>query len=363
MNDQKNILPLVTYRLIVFALTILILTYAKSVLLPLAFGVIFSLALVTPANYLERKGLSRSLSATVCLILALIALSGVFVFISSQILHFEKDFPLLESKFLRLIEQLQHFVQDRLHVSEDVVQENLSPILNDTIAMAPNIIGALVGFLSNSLFIAGFTFIYTLMILVYRENISIFFNATFRHIESVSKLNIANKTQFVIKNYITGLLMEMVFVATTLSIGFLITGAKYAILLAVISAIMNLVPYLGFISAAVLSVIITFATNSPNAALWVGIISVGVHLIDSNIFLPAVVGNKVSINALATVIGVFVGSLIWGIPGMFLAVPTVAIIKVICDEIPRLQHWGILMGGRVKVVKIRKRTVLKLPRP
>ncbi len=179
--------------------------------------------------------------------------------------------------------------------------------------------------------------------------------------EGVSKYKIASNTQFVIRNYITGLLLEVLFVACTLSIGFLIVGAKYAILLAVISAIMNLVPYLGFISAAVISVIISFATNSPHVALWVGIISIGVHLIDSNIFLPAVVGNKVSINALATVLGVFIGSLIWGIPGMFLAVPVVAIVKVICDEIQGLNHWGILLGGRqkTKVIKIRKPALSK----
>lgn len=355
-NVAKDFMQSAANRLIVFTLSIVILIYAKSVLLPLAFGVVFALALITPSRFLEKKGIPRGLSATICLIIALVLLSGVFVFISSQILNFEKDFPALETKFMGLINDLQLFIQHRLHVSEDVVRQNLSPMLNDAMAMAPNVIGSLVGFFSNSLFIAGFTFIYTLLILVYRDNILRFFNDSFGHVEGISKYKIASNTQFVIRNYITGLLLEVLFVAFTLSIGFLIVGAKYAILLAVISAIMNLVPYLGFISAAAISVIISFATNSSHVALWVGIISIGVHLIDSNIFLPAVVGNKVSINALATVLGVFIGSLIWGIPGMFLAVPVVAIIKVVCDEIQGLNHWGILLGGRqkTKMIKIRK---------
>ncbi|OJV53759.1 MAG: hypothetical protein BGO31_02570 [Bacteroidetes bacterium 43-16] len=353
VRSDKDFMQSAAYRLIVFTLSILILIYAKSVLLPLAFGVVFALALITPSRFLEKKGVPRGLAATICLIIALILLSGVFVFISSQVLNFEKDFPVLETKFLGLISDLQLFIQHRLHVSEDVVKENLSPLLNDAMAMAPNIIGTLVGFFSNSLFIAGFTFIYTLMLLVYRDNILRFFNQSFEHLEGVSKYKIASNTQFVIRNYITGLLLEVLFVACTLSIGFLIVGAKYAILLAVISAILNLVPYLGFICAAAISVIISFATNSPHVALWVGIISIGVHLIDSNIFLPAVVGNKVSINALATVLGVFIGSLIWGIPGMFLAVPIVAIVKVICDEIQGLHHWGILLGGRQKPKRVR----------
>lgn len=359
-NVEKDFMQSAAYRLIVFTLSIIILIYAKSVLLPLAFGVVFALALITPSRFLEKKGIPRGLAAMICLIIALILLSGIFVFISSQILNFEKDFPVLETKFLGLINDLQQFIQHRLHVSEDVVRENLAPMLNDAMAMAPNIIGSLVGFFSNSLFIAGFTFIYTLMILVYRDNILRFFSESFGHLEGISRYKIASNTQFVIRNYITGLLLEVLFVASTLSIGFLIVGTKYAILLAVISAIMNLVPYLGFISAAVISVIISFATNSPHVALWVGIISIGVHLIDSNIFLPAVVGNKVSINALATVVGVFIGNLIWGIPGMFLAVPVVAIVKVICDEVQGLNHWGVLLGGRQKIKRIRiKKAVIK----
>lgn len=349
--EEKDVMQRVAYRLIVFTLTIVMLIYARSVLLPLAFASILALALMGPSRFLERYGVGRSMAAIICLLVALVLMSGVFIFITTQVLNFEKDFPLLESKFLQLFYDLQNFVQEKLHVSSAVVEEYLSPILNNALSLAPTVIGSLVGFFSTSLFIAGFTFIYTLMILIYRENIAQFFNSSFRHLEGKSKFTIANNTQTVIRGYVSGLMLEVVFVAALLSIGFLIIGVKYAILLAVISAIFNLVPYLGFISAAVISIIITFATNTPSTAIWVGIISIAVHLIDSNIFLPAVVGNRVSINPLATVIGVFLGSLIWGIPGMFLAVPVVAILKVFCDEIPSLQPWGILFGGRVPTTK------------
>lgn len=359
------------YRLIIFVLIVIILIFAKSVLLPLAFAVIFSLALVRPVRFLEKKGFSRSMAATLSLLVTLINVSGIFTFISAQVLSFQKDFPLLESKFLQLVEDLKLFAREDLRLNEDVIQENFTPMLNNLMAALPKVVGMMVSFFSNSLFIAGFTFIYILMILVYRDNISYFFSKSFKGIGGTSKYKIASNTQTVIRSYITGLMMEVLFVAVLITIGYSIVGVKYAILLAVISAILNLVPYLGFISAGIISMVISFATDSANAALWVGVIALVVHLIDSNIFLPAVVGNKVSINALVTVIAVFTGSLIWGIPGMFLAVPTVAIIKVICDEIPELEHWGVLLGGRrnkkqsLKMIpiKVRKKQIPKDENP
>ncbi len=356
---QKDIMQFLAYRLVVISIIVLMLTFGKSVLLPLAMATIFALAMATPTRYLEKKGLSRSWAATICLLLALLVLSGVFLFISAQVINFRNDFPQLEHKFNELIVDAQNFIQDRLHVSPAVIQENIDPLLKKLLNETPNVVGSMISFFSSSMLLGVFTFIYTLMILIYKDNIGTFLNVSFRHLEGGAVAQIINKTQNVIKGYLNGLLIEMLIVASCLALGFSIVGAKYAILLAVISAMMNVVPYLGFITAAIISVIITFATNSPHAAIWVGIISIIVHLIDSNIILPVLVGNKVSINALATIVSVFIGSLIWGIPGMFLAVPTVAIFKVIFDEIPNLHHWGVLLGGRPKPPKLKKKPVVK----
>lgn len=341
-------------KLIVICLIVLILVYSESVLLPIALATIFSLALITPTRFLEKKGFSRTWAAMVVTLLLFIIVTGVMIFISTQVLSFEKELPILQTKFLDLTKELESFIQRRHHVSYTVMEQNVASLFNKAIAEAPNLIGGIVGFFSNSLFVAGFTFFYIFLILIYRENINYFFGSFFGHIKGDYRAQIMDRTEFVIRNYITGLLLEMLFVAALLAIGFSIIGAKYAILLAVITAIMNVVPYLGFLAAMVLSVIITFATNSPEVALWVGAISIGVHLIDSNLFLPMVVGSKVSINALATVVGVFLGSLIWGIPGMFLAVPFVAVAKVVCDSIPSLHHWGVFLGERITVQPVSK---------
>lgn len=72
------------------------------------------------------------------------------------------------------------------------------------------------------------------------------------------------------------------------------------------------------------------------------------HLIDSNIILPLVVGSKVRINALVTVLGVVIGEMFWGVAGMFLSVPVVAVLKIIFDRIESLKPWGIILGDEEK---------------
>ena len=72
------------------------------------------------------------------------------------------------------------------------------------------------------------------------------------------------------------------------------------------------------------------------------------HLLDSNVLLPLVVGSKVRINAFMTILGVVVGEMIWGIPGMFLSIPVIAVLKIVFDRVESLQPWGIILGDEEK---------------
>jgi predicted PurR-regulated permease PerM len=146
------------------------------------------------------------------------------------------------------------------------------------------------------------------------------------------------------RRYILGLLLEMSIVATICCTSFLIFGVRYAILLGLITAVFNIVPYAGIFTALVLSAFITFTVGSAGKVLVVIITIIIVHLIDSNILLPFVVGSKIRINGLITVLAVIIGEMIWGISGMFLSVPFVGIMKIIFDRIESLKPWGMLLG-------------------
>jgi len=107
----------------------------------------------------------------------------------------------------------------------------------------------------------------------------------------------------------------------------------------------NIIPYIGIFSALIVSSAVTLATApSQTTVIYVMVTMVVTHLIDSNVLLPLVVGSKVRINALITVLGVIIGEMVWGIPGMFLSIPVIAVFKIIFDRIDSLKPWGIILG-------------------
>jgi putative permease len=132
-------------------------------------------------------------------------------------------------------------------------------------------------------------------------------------------------------------------------------GIKYAVLLGLITGLFNIIPYIGIFTATVISVVITFATAAATTkVLFVLITLISTHLVDSNILLPAIVGSKVKINPLITVLGVVLGEMIWGISGMFLSIPVIAVLKIIFDRVESLRPWGVLLGEEDKTHRIPK---------
>ena len=156
---------------------------------------------------------------------------------------------------------------------------------------------------------------------------------------------IIEQVQFIIRKYIIGLLTEMAIVAAAVSVAFSFMGVKYAILLGLITGLFNVIPYIGIFTALVISAIVSLGTSPDNSqAIWVIGTLVVTHLVDSNLLLPLVVGSKVRINALMTILGVVIGEMIWGIPGMFLSIPVIAVLKIVFDRVESLQPWGIILG-------------------
>jgi predicted PurR-regulated permease PerM len=156
---------------------------------------------------------------------------------------------------------------------------------------------------------------------------------------------IVTQIKTVIQHYLTGLLIEAVIVAILDTAALLILGIEYALIIGIIGALLNIIPYLGGIVAVALPMIVAIVTKStPLYALYVLIAYYIIQLIDNNYIVPIIVASKVKINALFSIIVVIAGNALWGIPGMFLSIPVLAIVKLICDNIESLKPWGFLLG-------------------
>jgi predicted PurR-regulated permease PerM len=173
---------------------------------------------------------------------------------------------------------------------------------------------------------------------------------------------VLNESTRIAQYYLIGLMIETTLVFAFNCVGFLVLGIKYAVFLALLGALLNLIPYVGIFIANILCMLITLVSSDDvSNVLWVGLILATVQFLDNHFGMPLIVGNKVRINALATLTGILVGGALCGVPGMFLAIPALAVLKVIFDKVPDLQPWGVLLGdsGNDNDVKLNVNVKLK----
>ncbi len=318
----------------------------KEILSPLLYSFLFAILLVPLASGIERKlKLPRSAAAGISVILLLLFIFTILFFVGSQISNLADDWPTFRQEFSITLDNLHTWITQKFHVDTARQVTYVHSATEKLLSSSTAIIGKTVLSLSSVLLFMVFVLIYTFFLLYYRRHIIKFLIAVFHEENAVTVYEISSQVQYIIRKYILGLLLEMAIVTAVCCIAFSIIGIRYAILLGFITGIFNIIPYIGIFTSLVLTTLITIGTAASTTTLVLVIATiVGMHLVDSNVLLPMIVGSKVKINALITLIGVIVGEMFWGISGMFLSIPVIAICKIIFDRIEGLKPWGLLLG-------------------
>lgn len=335
------------FSLILISITILVVTliYGKDLILPLLFSILLANLLLPVTNYLERKKMYKVLSILIPISLAVLAIAALVYFLSSQIVHFMEDVPALQKRFDELSHSAQVWFREGTNMTIKKQNQYIKDTVTDFKDNAPSIMGSTVASITQILSYVFLVPIYTFLILFYRRTIKAFLISVFKNGSEQNIKDILSESTTIAQKYMTGLLIETSLVFTLNVIGFLLLGIQYAIFLALLAALLNLIPYVGMLVANVLCMTITLVSSDDSSyVLGVGLILAAVQFLDNNFGMPLIVGNKVRINALVTIIGVLVGGTLCGIPGMFLAIPGLAVLKVVFDKVPDLRPWGLLLG-------------------
>jgi predicted PurR-regulated permease PerM len=358
-SSLSNIFAKLVNPLLCVIIILALMYVGQDILKPLAFACLIALLLLSPCKFFERQGFPRGLAAMTSLLLALIVFLVVFYFISNSIASFREDLPLMMNNIDKSIHQLEAWIQKTFHMSRRDVKEIVENSTDKVLPSTSAIVNTTVNTVTSVLFIGILIFITTFLLLLYRRLIVLFFTTLFADEYTLRIHGMFGKTRVVIRSYIVGLVIEMIIIAIANCTVFFLLGLKYALLLGIIAAILNIIPYLGIFMACILTALITLTTDSPSTVVWVIISMIIIHMLDSNILMPKIMSSKVKLNALATIIGITTGTLLWGIPGTFMAVPILAIMKVIFEEIEAFQPLAILMGDDDSEVKSLSKPVLR----
>jgi len=344
-EDHTPLYQRIGLTLLSLAIIATALVLGKEVILPILFAVLLATLLLPITNYLSGKGMPKVLSIGLPVLLTLVFFGALIYFLSTQIINFLDDAPELNKKLSQVGRSVQKWINENTHVTVRKQNEYIKETVEDLKENGPKLVGftfvSITGILTYIILLPILTF----LMLYYRKLIKSFLIGVFKNGSEDRVREVLVESSTIGQQYVTGLMIETTIVFTLNTIGFLLLGIKYAIFLALLAALLNLIPYVGMLVANIFCMMITLVSaDDPKTVLWVGIVLAVVQLIDNNFGMPLIVGNKVRINALVTIVGVLVGGLLCGIPGMFLAIPTLAVLKVIFDKVPELNPWGTLLG-------------------
>lgn len=344
-----------------------ILCVGSSVLIPILMAFLFAVLLLPIVDFLNAKlRLPNVLSSSIAVFIFVFFIIGILVFLSYEISDIADDFAAIRKNINFIIVDVQKYIRANFHISMWEQRKYIEDVTQDSVQKGKETIGATLMSVTDTILDLILIPIYIFLILIYRTHFILFLAKLFKKEYHANLQEILTQIKGSVKSYISGLIFEMIAVSVLTSIGLYFIGIKYAILLGVITGILNLVPYVGILVAGVLTIFASL-TGTPELSMILGVIIVNtvVQIIDNNILVPLIINTKVQINALVSIVGIIVGGQIGGIAGMFLAIPLLAIIKIVFDRIESAEPWGYLMGDNMPknfIWKSRKKT-LNNPKP
>lgn len=324
--------------------------FGREIMVPLVFSWIISILLNPLVNFFHCRGMNRVVSILLVITLLMVVVAGLFLFIGSQMATFSDTWPVLKQKYNVLINQGVSWFSSTFNVSQAKVNAWIVATKKNYMSGSGDMIGQTLVTIGG-VFATVFLFpVYIFLFIFYKPLLLEFIARLFpkQHHQAVQE--VLKNVKVLIQSYLVGLLIEMAIVAAMNSTALLIIGIDSAVLLGVIGAILNLIPYIGGIIAIALPMIMGFVTGSPLSPLFVLIAYIVIQLIDNNFLVPKIVASKVQVNALISIVVVLIGGALWGIAGMFLSIPLTAILKVIFDQITPLRPFGYLIGDSMPPV-------------
>ncbi len=318
---------------------------AQGIIVPIIYSTIIAIVLSPMVDYFTKKKVNRIVAISLTLVLVIFTTIFFIALLSKQMMQLSDSFPKLIEKFHQVMDQSVIWISGNFNISQEKVNIWIADKNSEILKATNSLVSETIINTGGVLIVLVLIPVYIFMILYYQPLLLEFVHKVFKASIQAEVNEVLTATKKIIKSYLVGLLLEAVIMATLNSLSLLIIGIDYAILLGVIGAILNVIPYIGGIIAVILPMMIALATKpSFSYCLLVLAVYITTQFIDNHYIKPKIVASKVKINALISVVVVLAGGALWGIPGMFLSIPLIAIVKVILDHIEPLKPWGYLLG-------------------
>jgi predicted PurR-regulated permease PerM len=328
--------------------------FAKDFLIPLSIAGMLATLLLPFCKWMEHKKMPRSLAVFFCMLVLISALSTIGFMLGWQVAELANDIAIIKERTVTSAEQMQQYIFDHFGIT----RLEQTQILKNQQATITNMISSIAGSLTSVFTSLVVVLMYVFLLLYYRTHLKNFLLKLSTPANRAATEEVILRSTHVSQQYLVGM-SKMIFLLWILyGIGFSWLGVKNALFFAILCGLLEIIPYIGLIIGNLLTVLVSIV-NGADVSLVLGILAVygSIQLFQGWILEPLILGPQVKINPLFTIVAIVLGELIWGLPGIILAIPLTAIVKIICDHIDSLKPYGFLIGEidkkqRVKHLKI-----------
>ncbi len=322
-----------------------VIVYGQDVIMPLMMAFFMSLLLLPMFRWLHRHRVPEVLAIVICIVSFVLVVLGIAAFLSFQIGLLVKDIDSIQQNLTIHWNKLSGWINEKMHFTTD---QQLGYLRRQATGLGGNLTKYLQGAavsLSGILIFVGLVPIYIFLIIFYRNLLLRFTFYWFEKTQYPVVESAVRETEVIVKYYLVGLLIQIAYLTILVSGILMLFGIKHAILIGVTFAILNLIPYIGALVGNLIGVVLTLTSSQELWQIWavLGTIAL-VQFLDNNILMPRIVGSKVKVNALASIVGIVIGGTLAGVSGMFLSIPVMAVLKIMFDRSSGLKQWGVLLG-------------------
>jgi predicted PurR-regulated permease PerM len=328
-------------KALILFLVIAGLHFAKEFLIPICIAGILATLFLPFCNLLERWKLPRALASFFSLF-TLLLIFGIIIFLLSwKISELLNDFLVLKEKGIGMVNQTQEYIFSHLGISIEKQSQIFKAEKPSISSVVQLLFGSLTSLFANIILIL----IYFLFLIYSRAHLKAFFIQLVKPSQKEEMEKILTRSTQVSQQYLFGLSKMIGCLWIMYGIGFSIMGVKNSIFFAILCGLLEIVPYIGNLTGTSLTLLVS-ALHGASLPVLVGIAITYaiVQFIQGWVLEPLILGPQVKINPLFTIIALVLGELLWGIPGIILAIPILAIFKIVCDHIEPLQPIGFLIG-------------------
>ncbi|HLA54627.1 MAG TPA: AI-2E family transporter [Flavobacterium sp.] len=333
------------YISLLIIIIIFFMIMAKPILVPLMVSGYIAMLMTSFCNRLERHKTPRSLAAFIALLLCTIVISAVVYFIITQLRNFTADLDNVEQDLNRMVISANQSVRETVGMDMGMgygfdAQKMLALVQSEKMSMS-KLLSVTVGTISSLLLLPVFVF----FLLIYRDHFAVFVTKVFsnqrhkilqEHIVSIREI---------VHSYISGAGKVMLILGVVNTCVLFALGIKHAVFFGMLAGLLNIIPYLGPFLGAILPFLFALLTKDSLFYPFAVVISFTlIQFLESSYLTPKITGANVSLNAFVTFLGLLIGGTIWGIVGMILIIPTIAILKKLFELNPATEPYAYLFG-------------------